>query len=103
MRKYINKISKVCLFAAAVLTLSLGSCKENFTELDPLASLCESTAFATPANIELVANGVYQAVAVGFYNGGAGRGYPFGAAAIQQGEMRGQDMMNVQRSEEHTS
>lgn len=96
MRKYINKTSKVCLFAAAVLTLSLGSCKENFTELDPLSSLSESTAFTTPANIELVANGVYQAAAVGFYNGGAGRGYPFGAAAIQQGEMRGEDMMNVQ-------
>lgn len=87
---------------ALAITLSAGtfySCK-NFTELDPLASLSESTAFTSAANIELAANGVYQSAAVGTYDPGtgsvAGRGYPFGAASIEQGEMRGEDMMNLQ-------
>ncbi|SFE22500.1 RagB/SusD family nutrient uptake outer membrane protein [Spirosoma endophyticum] len=75
--------------------LLVSSCK-NFTELNPLASLSETTAFTSPNSIELVANGVYQAAAVGLYNGAAGRGYPFGAASIEQGEMRGEDMVNLQ-------
>ncbi|GAB3808203.1 hypothetical protein GCM10028819_46710 [Spirosoma humi] len=75
--------------------LLVSSCK-NFTELNPLSSLSETTAFTSPNSIELVANGVYQAAAVGLYNGGAGRGYPFGAASIEQGEMRGEDMVNLQ-------
>lgn len=87
---------------ALALTLSTGSfysCSD-FTELDPLSSLSESTAFTTAANIELAAVGMYQAAAVGTYDPGtgaaAGRGYPFGAAAIEQGEMRGEDMVNLQ-------
>ncbi|MBB5283830.1 hypothetical protein HNQ92_001956 [Rhabdobacter roseus] len=88
----IGKVAKITLLGTFV---AISSC-DNFTELDPLAALSETTAFTSPASIELVANGVYQAAAVGFYEGGAGRGYPFGAAAIQQGEMRGEDMVNLQ-------
>lgn len=80
---------------AVAVTLLATSC-QDYTELNPLASLSESTAFTTAANIELAANGVYQAAAVGTYNGAAGRGYPFGAASIEQGEMRGEDMVNLQ-------
>lgn len=83
----------------AITGTSFYSC-DNFTELDPLASLSESTAFTSAANIELAANGMLQAAAVGTYNPGtgpaAGRGYPFGAAAIEQAEMRGEDMVNLQ-------
>jgi hypothetical protein len=39
-------------------------------------------------------NGVYDAAQSGFYAGGAVRGYPFGAANIEQGDMRGEDMLN---------
>lgn len=78
--------------------MMLPSCKK-FTELNPLSSLSEATAFTDPSKIELVANGVYQAAAVGFYDPGtgrvAGRGYPFGGASIEQGEMRGEDMVNL--------
>lgn len=80
---------------AMVLALSVAACKD-YTELNPLTSLSESTAFTSPANVELAVNGMYQAAAVGWYNGAAGRGYPFGAASIQQGEMRGEDMVNLQ-------
>jgi hypothetical protein len=91
---YNSKAATKCALAMG-LVLSVAACKD-YTELNPLASLSESTAFTTPANIELAANGMYQAAAVGTYNGAAGRGYPFGAAAIQQGEMRGEDMVNLQ-------
>lgn len=77
---------------ATILVIS--SC-EKFTELSPLSQLSESTAFSNPANIELAMNGVYNRAAVGNYNGTTGRGYPFGAASIEQGEMRGEDMVNL--------
>lgn len=86
--------------ALAALAFTTYSCKD-FTELDPLASLSESTAFTTPENIELAVNGMYWQAAVGSYdplNGTAlqSRGYPFGGASIEQGEMRGEDMINIQ-------
>lgn len=92
--KYISITIGKAMAVAGILVAA--SCSD-FTELDPLASLSESTAFTTPANVDLAANGVYQAAAVGFYSGGAGRGYPFGAASTQQGEMRGEDMVNLQQ------
>lgn len=39
--------------------------------------------------------GVYDAAQTGFYAGGQVRGYPFGAANVAQGDMRGEDMLNV--------
>lgn len=84
------------LFATFLISsLFFNSCKK-FTELNPLASLSESTAFSTKDNIELARGGVYWQAAVGKYNAGSGRGYPFGGASIEQGEMRGEDMINLQ-------
>ncbi|MHC8948517.1 RagB/SusD family nutrient uptake outer membrane protein [Sphingobacterium hungaricum] len=84
---------------ALATTLSFSSC-EKFTELNPLASLSENTAFSSKQNIELAINGVYWQAAVGRYDPGTGlttgRGYPFGGASIEQGEMRGEDMVNLQ-------
>lgn len=81
-----------------IIVFASASCKK-YTELSPINSLAESTAFTDPGKIELVATGVYQQAAVGRYNPGtglgAGRGYPFGAAAIEQAEMRGEDMVNL--------
>lgn len=82
------------LSMSLVALLVISSCKK-FTELSPLSQLSETTAFSNPANIELAMNGVYNRAAVGTYNGGAGRGYPFGAASIEQAEMRGEDMVNL--------
>ncbi|RYE21581.1 MAG: RagB/SusD family nutrient uptake outer membrane protein [Sphingobacteriaceae bacterium] len=99
MRKILYKKSIQKLFGLTALTALLfsSSCKK-FTELQPVDALSDVTSFTTPANIELVAVGVYNAAAVGNYNGSAisaGRGYPFGAAAIEQDEMRGEDMVNL--------
>lgn len=81
------------------LIVFLSACKK-FTELNPLASLSQGTAFSTKENIELARYGVYWQAAVGRYNPGTslttGRGYPFGGASIEQAEMRAEDMVNLQ-------
>lgn len=95
--KFIHNTTIKNLVFAGVMAGSLftSSCKK-FTELQPKDALSDVTAFTTPANIDLVASGVYASAAVGTYNGStAGRGYPFGAASIEQGEMRGEDMVNI--------
>lgn len=65
------------------------------TDLQPADALSESTAFQTPERIELAVAGVYDGAQSGFYAGGAVRGYPFGAAHLQQGDARGEDMVSV--------
>lgn len=85
-----NRLFVFCIFTLAIFA----SCKK-YTELTPLSALSESSAFSSPANIELAMVGVYNTATVGTYNGGAGRGYPFGAASIEQAEMRGEDMVNL--------
>ena len=80
-------------FAAGALSV-LSSCSK-FTDLQPKDALSTATSFSTAANVELAINGVYNAAAVGTYNGSTGRGYAFGAASIEQGEMRGEDMVNI--------
>lgn len=67
------------------------------TDLEPKTALSESTAFATPERIELAVAGVYDGGQSGFYLPGFGtRGYPFGAAHLQQGDVRGEDMISTQ-------
>jgi starch-binding outer membrane protein, SusD/RagB family len=74
--------------------LFLASCEVN--DLQPQTALSETTAFQTPERLELAVAGVYDGGQSGFYAGGAVRGYPFGAAHLQQGDMRGEDMVSVQ-------
>jgi hypothetical protein len=94
INKYKSAKKKGIFLAIFGLVLFTASCKK-FTELQPLDALSEQTAFENKASIELAMNGVYQQAAVGTYSGGGGRGYPFGAAAIEQSEMRGEDMVNL--------
>lgn len=61
----------------------------------PYDRVTEISAFDSPERVELSMVGVYDAAQSGFYAGGAVRGYPFGAASIEQGDMRGEDMLNV--------
>src|SRR5690606_21956996 len=55
-----------------------------------------STAFATHNRIALTIAWVYDASQSGTYIGGAVRGYPFGAAHVEQGDNRGEDVVNTQ-------
>ncbi|MDL2303676.1 RagB/SusD family nutrient uptake outer membrane protein [Dysgonomonas sp. OttesenSCG-928-D17] len=75
-----------------VTALIFTSCEKDVIDLDPVNSLSGSTAYGTPERCELAMIGAYDAIQCGLYNGQYQRGYPFGAASIVQGEMRGEDM-----------
>jgi hypothetical protein len=87
------------IFSVGLLALLtfFSACDEEVSDLQPFDRLTETTAFETPERVELSMVGVYDAAQSGFYNNsyGANRGYPFGAANAQQGDMRGEDMLNV--------
>jgi starch-binding outer membrane protein, SusD/RagB family len=89
---FIKKIS-AALFLTGIL---LGTSCKKYTQLQPLDALSSTVTFSTAANVELAAAGMYNSAEVGSYNGATpGRSYPFGAASIEQGEMRGEDMVNL--------
>jgi hypothetical protein len=91
-----NKLSALKYVLIAVISFgSFNSCTdENVIALEPFNQLSEGAAFTTPALIKLSVTGMYNAAQIGIYNG-AGRGYPFGAAFIQQGDNRGEDVVNI--------
>jgi starch-binding outer membrane protein, SusD/RagB family len=62
--------------------------KQSFTQVPDV------TAYSNPTKVLQSLNGVYDAAQSGFYAGNVVRGYPFGAASIEQGDMRGEDMLN---------
>jgi hypothetical protein len=79
---------------AAVALLFASSCKD-ILDLEPQTALSPQAAY-TVDRIELVIAGMYDAAQSGIYAGGAVRGYPFGAAHIEQGDNRGEDVVNTQ-------
>ncbi|MBS1979115.1 MAG: RagB/SusD family nutrient uptake outer membrane protein [Bacteroidetes bacterium] len=88
-----NKLITRILGLSSLLVVM--SCS-NLLDLQPQTALSDATAFATPERIELTVAGMYDAAQSGFYLGGAVRGYPFGAAHIEQGDNRGEDVVNTQ-------
>ena len=88
MRTNIITVVATVLFAA-----TLPSCKK-ILDVGPYTSFSDVTAFSSPERCQLALNGVYDAAQSGFYAGNVIRGYPFGAANIEQGDMRGEDMLN---------
>lgn len=87
------KNKKILIYTLAG-ALMFGSCQKQTLELEPFSSFSDQSAFSSPERVLLAVNGVYDAAQSGFYAGGAVRGYPFGAANIAQGDMRGEDMLN---------
>lgn len=77
-----------------ILALALTAC--DVLDLTPRISLSETTAYETPERIALAVTGVYDAAQSGFYASGQIRGYPFGAAHVEQGDARGEDVVNTQ-------
>lgn len=90
----IYKFKKVKVAAIAVLLAFVTSCE--VTDLSPANIIPQEDAFATAERVDGAIVGVYEAAQRGFYLGVVQRGYPFGAAHIQQGDMRGEDMYNDQ-------
>lgn len=91
INKYLKKAGFLGVFTSVFL---LTSCEKKILDVTPFSSFTDATAFTSPERIALALNGAYDAAQSGFYAGGAVRGYPFGAANIEQGDMRGEDMLN---------
>lgn len=74
------------------------SCTDQAINVDQKDAITYGVAFATPERCELSIVGCYDAAQSGYYPGNdQRRGYPFGAATVQQGDMKGEDMLNVQQ------
>jgi starch-binding outer membrane protein, SusD/RagB family len=87
------KISKWLIVPFLSVVLIVSSC-QDIIELEPYNQVSETAAFTTPALIELSVMGMYQAAQRGDASGNL-RGYPFGAAFVQQGDNRGEDAVNL--------
>lgn len=81
--------------AGLASVLVLASC-QDLLDLEPQTSFSEESAFSSPERVALSVAGMYDAAQSGFYAGGAVRGYPFGAAHVEQGDNRGEDVVNTQ-------
>jgi hypothetical protein len=88
------QIKKLVLIPVFLLALFISSC-EDIIDLAPYSSVSETTAYSTASLVDLSVIGMYNAAQRGDY-GGAGRGYPFGAAFVEQGDCRGEDAVNLQ-------
>lgn len=79
----------------AIFLVAFSAC-DDLLDFQPANALSDITAFSNPGNIELAVVGVYNAAQSGFYASDQIRGYPFGAAHIQQGDNRGEDVISTQ-------
>ena len=77
-----------------VLALGVSSCQKVLDQ-QPYSAFTDESVFTTADRATLALNGVYDAAQTGGPSLG-GRGYPFGAATIEQGDNRGEDMVNLQ-------
>ncbi|KAF2331936.1 RagB/SusD family nutrient uptake outer membrane protein [Flavobacterium daemonense] len=93
-----KNIFKTILLSAMVLGMS--SCSEDkILDLNPINNISDQDAFSTPTLIQSYMVGVYNNAAIGMYNSttpNGGRGYVWGAAFVEQGEARGEDVVNMQ-------
>jgi starch-binding outer membrane protein, SusD/RagB family len=95
MKTIMNKMIKYsAVKVTAIVAMIIMAAACEVTDLQPLTAFSDVTAFDTPERIELAMAGVYDAAQSGTYAGGQVRGYPFGAAHIEQSDMRGEDMLN---------
>ena len=99
MKKYNFKINKnlkgiIAATSFAFLLAGTTSCSEDRLDQQPYSQVAEETIFTSQALVEQAVNGMYNAAQRGDY-GGAGRGYPFGAAYQIQNDMRGEDMVST--------
>lgn len=92
-----KNMRKLVYLPVLVLVLLFSSCEKNI-DLQPYNNISETAAFSTPDLIALSVTGMYQAAQLGYYanpTDPAYRGYPFGAAFVEQGDCRGEDVVNV--------
>jgi len=90
----LKKINKLTLAALSATLIAFSAC--DVTDLNPVTVVPEGEAFADAGKVRGNILGVYDAAQRGWFLQVAQRGYPFGAAHIQQGDMRSGDMYNDQ-------
>ena len=88
-----KKINKFLILLPALVVV-IGSCKKA-VDLAPFNSVAANEAFSTASKCLTSLYGVYDAAQSGAYIDGTIRGYPFGAANIEQGDCRGEDVINI--------
>jgi hypothetical protein len=95
-----NIIRKNFLKISLASLLVVASACEDILEFQPATSLSSTTVTASSSTINLSVVGVYNSAQSGFYLGtlvtGVIRGYPFGAAHVEQGDNRGEDVVSTQ-------
>lgn len=95
MKKHFLKIVTLAFLSAGIISCS----EEEILDLTPINNISIDDAYTTPSLIEASVNGMYNAAAIGQYNttlANGGRGYIWGAAFVQQGDCRGEDVVNEQ-------
>jgi len=81
------------IFMSCVLITAI-SCEKSLDK-SPYNAISDAVAFSTADRCLLALNGVYDAAQSSPYTDGSVRGYPFGAANIEQGDARGEDVINI--------
>lgn len=89
MKQITKYLALLPLFAFA-----MAGCKKALN-LGPNSSVGVDVAFSTADKCLVSLNGVYDAAQSGAYTDGSVRGYPFGAANIEQQDSRGEDVINI--------
>lgn len=88
-------MKKIHIYLLVAGILGTASCKKVL-DTAPTNQIPFDNAFSTADYCLLSLNGVYDAAQSGPYTGGTERrGYPFGAANIEQGDCRGEDLINL--------
>ncbi len=88
--RFKNLLIANALFAMATVTVGC----EKVVEQSPLTAFTDASVFTNSDRALLALNGVYDAAQSGTQTL-AGRGYPFGAGTIEQGDNRGEDVVNL--------
>lgn len=92
-----KNMRKLVLLPVIALSMIFSSCEKNI-DLQPYNQISETAAFSSPDLIALSVTGMYEAAQLGYYanpTSPAYRGYPFGAAFVEQGDCRGEDVVNM--------
>lgn len=83
------------ILLAGLIVISVG-CKKVL-DTSPYNAVTDAVSFATAERCALVLNGVYDAAqSTPYSTDNSTRGYPFGAANVEQGDCRGEDVVNIQ-------
>ena len=82
-----------------VFAFLMHSCNEDkILDLQPINRISSEDSYKSPSLIALSMNGMYNAAQLGQFNStnpNGGRGYLWGAAFVQQGDNRGEDVVNL--------